>query len=84
MHVFDLEHAGVRLVPGSALGAILPGQAAPCLPAFAAYAVAVRDLAAPRALLQGNDLPVCEASGGAIFVPARAALGASVIFRQAQ
>lgn len=81
--VFALQHACVRIVPVSALGAILPGQSAACLPAFAAYAVAVHDLAATRTLLEGNGLPVCEASDQSIFVPASAALGASVIFRQA-
>jgi len=82
--IFDLRHACVRIVPVSALGAILPGQSAPCLPAFAAYTVAVHDLASTRTLLEGNGLCVCDAPDASIFVPASAALGASIVFRQAR
>lgn len=82
-HVFDVKQSCVRLIPASWLGQFLPGETAPVLPAFVAYAVAVRDLGRARRWLEDNGLPVnAEASGG-IFVPSEAALGAAVIFRQA-
>jgi catechol 2,3-dioxygenase-like lactoylglutathione lyase family enzyme len=82
-HVFDLKQSCVRLIPASWLGDLLPGETAPVLPAFVAYAVAVRDLDRARRWLEDNGFPVnAEASGG-IFVPSKAALGAAVIFRQA-
>jgi Glyoxalase-like domain len=82
--VFDLRRSRLRLAPADALGVTLPGETAPALPAFVGYAVAVRDLAATRRLLEGNGLTVREAPSGEIFVPAEAALGAAVIFRQAR
>lgn len=82
-HVFDLRQSCVRLIPASRLGDLLPGETAPVLPAFVAYAVAVRDPGSTRRWLEDNGFPVnAEASGG-IFVPSKAALGAAVIFRQA-
>jgi hypothetical protein len=82
--VFDLQRSRLRLASADALGTTLPGETAPALPAFVGYAVAVRDLAATRRLLEGTGLPVREAPSGEIFVPAEAALGAAVIFRQAR
>jgi catechol 2,3-dioxygenase-like lactoylglutathione lyase family enzyme len=82
-HVFDLKQSCVRLIPASRLGDLLPGETAPVLPAFVAYAVAVRDPGRARRWLEDNGFPVnAEASGG-IFVPSKATLGAAVIFRQA-
>ena len=82
-HVFGLKQSCVRLIPASWLGDFLPGETASALPAFVAYAVAVRDLGRARQWLEDNGFPVnAEASGG-IFVPSKAALGAAAIFRQA-
>ncbi len=80
--VFDLQASAVRLIPASVLGALLPGEIPPDLPAFVAYAVTVHDLRATHTLLENNRLPVHEMPAGGVFVPARAALGAAVIFRQ--
>jgi hypothetical protein len=81
--VFDLNNSRVTLVPDVHLAAILPGETPPAVPAFVAYAVAVRDVGATRALLQQNRVPVSMSPSGDIFVPAAAAAGAAVIFRQA-
>jgi hypothetical protein len=54
---------------------------APALPAFVAYAVRVRDLHATRALLATSRMPVTDSPTGGIFVSAKAALGAALIFR---
>ena len=81
--VFDLQQSCVRLVPGSSLGTILPGEKAPALPAFVAYAVAVRDLAATRRWLENNGVSVNPLSTDSLFVPSHSALGAAIIFRQA-
>ncbi|GAC1359120.1 MAG: VOC family protein [Ktedonobacteraceae bacterium] len=83
-HIFDLQGSCVRLIPESRLGEILPGETAQALPAFVAYAVAVRDPGSTRRLLERNGLVVRDTSTGDIFVPAQAALGAAIIFRQAQ
>ncbi|HET9919171.1 MAG TPA: VOC family protein [Ktedonobacteraceae bacterium] len=83
-HVFDLGQSRVRLVPASWLGEILPGETAPALPAFVAYAVAVHDLSSTRGWLENNGLVANAAPSGGLFVPARAALGAAVIFRQSR
>lgn len=83
-HVFDLQESCVRIIPASSLATILPGETAPALPAFVAYAVTVPDLGLTRSLLTNNGLPVQEMPTGDIFVPAKAALGAAVIFRRAQ
>ncbi|MEU9378444.1 VOC family protein [Streptomyces sp. NPDC048255] len=61
---------------------LLSGELAPALPALVAYTVAVPDIARVRALLAENGLPVREKAGGEIFVPAKAALGAALIFRE--
>lgn len=83
-YVFDLQGACVRLIPASVLGELLPGETAQALPAFVAYAVAVRDLGSTHRLLESNAVAVRNTPTGDIFVPAQAALGAAVIFRQAQ
>ncbi len=83
-YVFDLQQSSVRLIPGSRLGELLPGETAPVLPAFVGYTVTVRDLGSTRRLLESNGLLVRDTSNGDIFVPAQAALGAAVIFRQAE
>jgi hypothetical protein len=80
--VLDLEDARVTLVPASALGSVLPGEKAPGLPGFVAYAVAVHDASATTRLLEANGLPVRTTATGDPFVPSEAAFGANVIFRQ--
>ncbi|WP_437618378.1 VOC family protein [Sorangium sp. So ce1151] len=81
--VFALEGSQVTLVADADLDTLLPGERAPALPAFAAYAVAVRDLGAARRLLEENGFPLRRSAAGDLFVPAAAALGAAVVFRQA-
>ncbi|GAC1475279.1 MAG: VOC family protein [Ktedonobacteraceae bacterium] len=83
-HIFDLRESCLKVIPASALEATLPDETAPLLPAFVAYAVVVHDLDSTRRLLESNGVVVHEAPAGDIFVPARAALGAAVIFRQAR
>ncbi|MFF5210105.1 VOC family protein [Streptosporangium sp. NPDC000396] len=80
---FDLDDAKVTLVPESALAGLLPGEHAPGLPAFVAYAVSVRDAAATERFLRASGVPLAETAAGEIFVPADAALGVAIIFRQA-
>lgn len=82
-HVFDLIGSRITLIPGSRLDEVLPGEEPPALPAFVALEVAVRDLAATRALLEGNELPISELGAERVFAPARAALGGAVVFSQA-
>jgi Glyoxalase-like domain len=81
-YVFDLSQSCVRLIPASSLGESMPGETAPALPAFVAYAVAVRDLDATRRWIENNGFVVKAEPTGGIFVPARAALGVAIIFRQ--
>ncbi|MCO1656219.1 VOC family protein [Pseudonocardia humida] len=78
--VLDLDAGRVVLVGDSALGAVLPGERAPALPAFAAFAVRVRDLASTRALLVGAGFGVRDTPDGAILVPAAEAGGCAVVF----
>ncbi|WP_043626758.1 VOC family protein [Nonomuraea candida] len=74
--------ANVTIVSASALDRLLPGERPPALPAFVAYAVSVRDLATTERHLRANDLPVTRTVPEELFVPADAALGAAIIFRQ--
>jgi hypothetical protein len=77
--VFDLQQSSLRLVPAS-----LQAEPPPALPAFVVYAVTVADLAATRHLLATHDVPFQSLSAEEVTVPRRAALGASVAFRQAK
>jgi hypothetical protein len=79
--VFDLGEGEVILVPGGELYDFLPGEVAPALPAFIAYAARVRDLHATRALLATSRMPVSDSPTDGILVSAKAALGAALIFR---
>jgi catechol 2,3-dioxygenase-like lactoylglutathione lyase family enzyme len=83
-YIFDLQKSCVRLIPAAVLGEIWPGETAPVPPAFVGYAVTVRDLGSTRRLLESNGLVVLDTTAGDIFVPAKAALGAAVTFRQVQ
>ncbi|RBQ16670.1 VOC family protein [Spongiactinospora rosea] len=80
--VTRFDRANVTVVAASALAGLLPGERPAALPAFVAYAVSVRDLSATEALLRGNDVPVTRTGPAESFVPADAALGAAIIFRQ--
>jgi hypothetical protein len=82
-HVFELQESCVTLVTARALETLLPGEKPSALPALVSYAVAVREIRAARWLLESNSRAVREAPHGDSFVPADAALGARVIFRQA-
>ncbi|XXY51390.1 VOC family protein [Sorangium sp. So ce269] len=81
--VFELEGSQVTLVADADLDTLLPGERAPALPAFVAYAVAVRDLGAARRLLEENGFALRRSAAGDLFVPAAAALGTAIVFRQA-
>lgn len=83
-YIFDLQGSCVRLIPAHVLGELLPGETAQVLPAFVGYAATVRDPDSTRRLLESNGVVVLDTSAGDIFVPAKAALGAAVTFRQAQ
>ncbi|WP_206641731.1 hypothetical protein [Nonomuraea polychroma] len=72
-----------RWVGASGLVGLLPGEGMAALPGFAAYAVAVRDVAATERFLREAGVPVRESSAGEVFVPAPEALGVAIIFRQA-
>ncbi|MFI6600117.1 VOC family protein [Nonomuraea sp. NPDC050536] len=76
------DRANVTVVSASALAGLLPGERPAALPAFVAYTVSVRDIAATERLLRGNDIPVTRTGPGEMFVPADAALGTAIIFRQ--
>jgi catechol 2,3-dioxygenase-like lactoylglutathione lyase family enzyme len=80
--VFRLEGARVTIVTNTDLDALLPGEQAPTLPALVAYAVAVRDIAEAERLLHANGFSTAESVAGDLFVPAQAALGTAVIFRE--
>ncbi|MFI6741006.1 VOC family protein [Nonomuraea sp. NPDC050451] len=76
------DRVDVTVVSASALADLLPGERPAALPAFVAYTVSVRDIAVTRRLLRANDIPVTRTGPGEMFVPASAALGAAIIFRQ--
>ncbi|MFC5817311.1 VOC family protein [Nonomuraea harbinensis] len=80
--VVRFRRAGVTVVGASALDGLLPGERPAGLPGFVAYAVSVRDLDATERLLRGNGVPVVGSGPGEVFVPADAALGVAVVFRQ--
>ncbi|MEV0593054.1 VOC family protein [Nonomuraea cavernae] len=76
------DRANVTVVSASALADLLPGERPAALPAFVAYTVSVRDLAATERFLRDNDIPVTRTGPGEMVVPANAALGTAIIFRQ--
>ncbi|WP_431924824.1 VOC family protein [Nonomuraea jabiensis] len=80
--VTRFDRANVTVVAASALADLLPGERPAVLPAFVAYAVAVRDLPAAEKLLRDNDVPVIRTGPEELFVPSSAALGVAIIFRQ--
>lgn len=80
--VARFDRANVTVVAASALAGLLPGERPAALPAFVAYTVSVRDIAATERLLRDNQVPVARTGRGEMFVPADAALGTAIIFRQ--
>ncbi|OLZ59170.1 hypothetical protein AV521_45955 [Streptomyces sp. IMTB 2501] len=79
--VLDLHGARLVLLPDSSLAALLPGEHPAALPAFVAYTVAVRDIAATRDFLRRNGVPLRRTTPGDLFVSSTAALGAAIVFR---
>jgi hypothetical protein len=69
-------------VSPSDLDARFPGERARGLPAIVACTVAVADLGRTTELLRGNAVAHRATTGGDLFVPADAALGAAIVFRQ--
>lgn len=80
--VARFDRANVTVVAASALADLLPGERPAAMPAFVAYAVSVRDIAATERLLRDNDVPVTRTGPEEMFVSANAALGVAIIFRQ--
>ncbi|GGK64868.1 hypothetical protein Ppa06_18430 [Planomonospora parontospora subsp. parontospora] len=80
--VARFDRANVTVVSASALADLLPGERPAVLPAFVAYTVSVPDVASTERLLRGNGLPIIRTGPGEMFVPADAALGTAVGFRQ--
>ncbi|WP_245899885.1 VOC family protein [Nonomuraea indica] len=80
--VTRFDRAAVTVVPASALADLLPGERPSALPAFVAYTVSVRDVGGTERLLRDNDVPIARTGSGELFVPADAALGTAIIFRQ--
>ncbi|MFC9245452.1 VOC family protein [Streptomyces sp. NPDC057136] len=74
--------APITLMTKADLPDLLPGEDPSALPALVACTVTVPDIARVRALLEENGLPVRETGRGEPYVPASAALGAALIFRE--
>jgi hypothetical protein len=83
VRTFELDGARVTLVAASGLDGVLPGERPPVVPAFTGYVVTVRRLDEVRELVVDAGFPLRETPEGDVFVPAAAALGVAVTFRQA-
>ncbi|GAA0348629.1 VOC family protein [Actinoallomurus spadix] len=81
--VLRLALGQVEIVAASDLGAVLPGEDVPALPYMAGQTVAVTDVGAARALVEGNGFGTRDLPGGGFFVGAAQARGAALAFRQA-
>jgi hypothetical protein len=68
------------IVPAKSLDEVLPDEVPPELPAFVGYGVAVQDLSVTEDLLERAEFPVRRSPPGGCYVPAKAALGAAIIF----
>lgn len=79
---FELHTSRLTVCTEAALEQRMPGERAPSLPALVAYAVSVRDLAAARQLLERNGVTVRTSAAGELYVPASAAVGAAILFRE--
>lgn len=77
--VLPLQVGRMEIVAVSAFGDVLPGEPVPALPYLAGQTVAVRDLGAARALVEGNGFAVRELPDG-FFVGAAEARGAAIAF----
>lgn len=80
--MFDVNAAHLALVSPTDLDALLPGERRSALPAIAAYAVAVVDLARTTDFLRRMAVPHRPTTRGDVYVPADSALGAAIVFRQ--
>ncbi|MEU3273144.1 VOC family protein [Saccharomonospora sp. NPDC006951] len=80
--VFELEGSSLSVVAASRLGTLLPGESPPALPALVSCTVAVRELGVTGDLLRDNGIPVHRSGEGDIFVPASAAFGTAMAFRE--
>jgi hypothetical protein len=83
VRTFELDGARLTLVAASGLDGVLPGERPPVLPAFAGCVVTVGRLDDARELLTNAGFPLRDTPAGDVFVPAAAALGVAVAFRQA-
>lgn len=77
--VFRLPVSQMEIVAVSAFAEVLPGEPVPDLPYLAGQAVAVKDVGAARALVEGNGFTVRDLPGG-FFVGAAEARGAAIAF----
>ncbi|HEY1174612.1 MAG TPA: VOC family protein [Phytomonospora sp.] len=80
---FALDGSRLAIARASALGKVWPGAEVPAVPGFAAFGVAVEDLAATGELLRRNGFSLRETADGGVVVPAAEAMGAAVLFTQA-
>ncbi|WP_214415007.1 VOC family protein [Sphaerisporangium fuscum] len=81
-HVLSLQVGRMEIVQVSAFDEVLPGEPVPALPYLAGQAVAVRDVSAARALVEGNGFAVRGLPDG-FFVGAGQARGAAIAFLRA-
>jgi hypothetical protein len=81
--VFHLDEGRIALVPAGSLEELVPGAVEPPTPGYAAWAVAVTDLAATAAYLDGNGISASPGAHGELVVGGPAALGTTILFRQA-
>ena len=80
--VFDLGPSRLVLTTPAALTAGLPGEKPYATPTLCAYTVDDADLAAAEDHMRAADVPLRRTADGRPFIPAEAALGAAVVFRQ--
>lgn len=80
--VFELDNSRIMITPESSLNQILPEEKVSSLPGFVGYVVAVKNLDTTRKYLEEKGFPLKETLHGDIFVPASAALGTAIVFRQ--
>ena len=79
LRVLPLPQGRVEIVAVSAFQELLPGEPVPTLPYMAGQTVAVRDVSAARALVEGNGFTTGELPSG-FFVGAAQARGAALAF----
>ncbi|WP_433273857.1 VOC family protein [Actinosynnema sp. CS-041913] len=79
--MFDLGVARLNLVADGDLGTLLPGERPLALPALVGFTVGVRDVAVTGRLLRDNGIATRRTAAGDVFVPADAAMGAAIVFR---